>query len=408
MSMEQRHDVEIREQQSGEPAIIDPGAARSRTVKRIVAGVVAVAVIGLVAFLALRKGEAAFAEPPRDVPFMEGKWIRYSPGFAKRSKLEFAAPESAGLTPVVNVTGTVTFDPERVAAVGARISGRVRRILKFPGDPVKAGDTLAELESADLGQAQSTVLASRAHAEAANANEKRETQLSEARVSSQRDAELARATAASARADLHAAEQRVRALGGNAGGEIGVLAVTSPIPGKIVESHVSRGQSVEPSATLFRVADLGRVWIELAVFERELGHMAAGDAVEISPQTNQTVVLQGKIAHVGEIIDRETRSGDVRVVVENTDGSLRPGQSVLAKIHTKTTPAAVLLLPREAIISVDGKATVFVVHDATSVEPRAITTGARDGTRVEVLTGLTANDKVVTSGVFALKSEIFR
>jgi membrane fusion protein, heavy metal efflux system len=388
----------------------DDRASRSRSrVTRIVAiAGVAIAVLGLAGFFALRKSKPAFIEPPRDVPYLDGKWIRYSPAFAARSKLEFGVAESTGLTPVVNVTGTVTFDPERVAAVGARISGRVRRILKFPGDPVKAGDTLAEIESADLGQAQSAVLASRAHAEAANANEKRETQLAEARVSSQRDAELARATAASARAELHAAEQRVRALGGNSGGEIGVLTVTTPIPGKIVESHVSRGQSVEPSATLFRVADLARVWIELAVFERELGHITAGDAVEISPQTNLTVVLHGKVAHVGETIDLETRSGDVRVVVENVDGSLRPGQSVLAKIHTKTTPSAVLLLTRDAITSVDGKPTVFVEHDATSVEPRAVTTGARDGTRVEITSGLAPGEKVATSGVFALKSEIFR
>ena len=372
----------------------------------MVAAVLTVAAV--VAFLTLRRGAPAFAEPPRDVPSMDGKWIRYSPAFAQRSKLEFGVAESAGLTPVVNVTGTVTFDPERVAAVGARISGRVRRIRKFPGDPVKAGDVLAELESADLGQAQSAVLAARAHAEAANANETREAQLAEARVSSQRDAELARATAASARADLHAAEQRVRALGGGASGEIGILVVTSPIPGKIVESHVSRGQSVEPSATLFRVADLGRVWIELAVFERELGHITPEDAVEISPQTNLAIVLQGRVAHVGDIIDRETRSGDVRVVVPNADGSLRPGQSVLAKIHTKTTPSAVLLLPREAVTSVDGKPTVFVEHDATSVEPRSVTTGARDGTRVEITAGLTAGERVAVSGVFALKSEIFR
>ncbi len=382
--------------------------ARSKTTRYVLVAVAAVAVAGGVAYGVLHKSTPAFAEPPRDVPYMDGKWIRYSAAYAQRAKLEFAAAEAASLTPVVNVTGTVTFDPERVAAVGARISGRVRRILKFPGDPVKAGDTLAELESADLGQAQSAVLATRAHAEAATANEKRENQLAEARVSSQRDAELAKATAASARADLHAAEQRVRALGGNLGNEIGVLSITSPIPGKIVESHVSRGQSVEPSATLFRVADLGRVWIELAVFERELGHITQGDAVEISPQTNLGVVLKGKVAHVGDVIEQETRSGDVRVVVENADGSLRPGESVLAKIQTKTTPAPMILLPREAVISIDGKPTVFVAHDATSVEPRSVTTGARDGQRVEVLDGLKPGEKVAVAGVFALKSEIFR
>jgi membrane fusion protein, heavy metal efflux system len=385
-----------------------PTSARSKTVRNVLVGLGGLAVVGAIAFGALHKSAPAFAEPPRDVPTMDGKWIRYSAAFAARAKLEFATAEAASLTPVVNVTGTVTFDPEKVAAVGARISGRVRRIMKFPGDPVKAGDTLAELESADLGQAQSAVLATRAHAEAAIANEKRETQLAEARVSAQRDAEMAKAAAASARADLHAAEQRVRALGGNGGTEIGVLPITSPIPGKIVESHVSRGQSVEPSATLFRVADLDRVWIELAVFEREIGHMAEGDEVEISPQTNLAMVLKGKVAHVGFTIDQETRSGDVRVVVDNPDGSLRPGQSVLAKIHTKTAPAPKILLPREAVISIDGKPTVFVAHDATSVEPRGVTTGARDGARVEVLEGLAPGEKVAVTGVFALKSEIFR
>jgi len=389
--------------------VVGESGTRSRTLRIVGVGLVAVALLGAGAYGLLHKPVAAFAEPPRDVPSMDGKWIRYSPAFAARSKLEFGTAELSALSPVVNVTGTVTFDPERVAAVGARISGRVRRIVKFPGDPVKAGDTLAELESADLGQAQSAVVAARAHAEASTANERRESQLAEARVSSQRDAELAKAAAASGRADLHAAEQRVRALGGNvASSEIGVLAVTSPIPGKIVESHVSRGQSVEPSATLFRVADLDRVWIELAVFERELGHITNGDEVEISPQTNQTIVLKGKVAHVGDVIEQETRSGDVRVVVDNLDGSLRPGQSILAKIHTKTAPSQKILLPREAVISVDGKPTVFVVHDATSVEPRAVVTGARDGARVEIVEGLTPGERVVTNGVFALKSEIFR
>ncbi len=392
---------------SSTPTVID--GVRVRKTKRVVlVSVIAAAVLAIGLVLLLRGRPTPTAEPPRDVPRLDGPWIRYSPEFAARAKIQFAAAESAGLSPVVNVTGTVTFDPERVAAVGARIEGRVRRVMKFPGDRVKAGEVLAELESAELGRAQSAVLSARAHAEAANANEKRESQLADARVSSQRDAELARATAASARAELHAAEQRVHALGGNASSEIGVLVVTSPIPGKIVESHVSRGQSVEPSATLFRVADLDRVWIELAVFERELGHVTPGDPVEISPQTNLSVVLAGTVAHVGDIIDRETRSGDVRVVATNTDGSLRPGQSVLARIHTKTTPSAVLLLPREAVTSVDGKPTVFVEHDATSVEPRSVTTGARDGARVEITTGLAPGERVATSGVFALKSEIFR
>jgi membrane fusion protein, heavy metal efflux system len=372
----------------------------------IAAGVLALS--GLAVFMFTRKHESVAAEGVRDVPSFDGQTIRYSDGFAMRTGLVFAVAESGSLSPTVNLTGTVSFDPERVAVVGARIAGRLRKISKFEGDEVKVTDVLAELESADLGQAQSTLLSTQAHFAAAQANEARETQLSEARVSAKRDAELAHATAQAARADLTAAQQRVQALGGSGSGEVGVMRILSPIAGKIVNAPVSRGQSVEPSTLLFRVADLSRVWVELAVFEREIAHIKQGDSVEISPQINAPTVRIGKVAHVGDVIDRETRSGDVRVVVDNVDGLLRPGQSVLAKIHTQTQVSSGFILPREAVTMVDGKSTVFVLHEKNAVEPRAITTGAQDSARVEVTAGLTAGESVAVKGVFALKSEIFR
>lgn len=379
---------------------------------KIVIGIVAAAVAILVVALVVRSGKAVTsadaAAPRSDVPHLDGKWIRYTPGFAQRSKIEFATVEKTALSPQVSVTGTVTFDPQKVAAIGARIPGRVRKVFKFDGDPVEEGASLAELESAELGQAQAKVLEARAHSEAAVANEKREQQLAEARVSSQRDYELARATATAAKSELYAAEQRVRALGAQGAGEIGILVLTSPIAGKVVEAKLSRGQTVEPSFTAFRVADLRRVWIELAVFERELGHIQRDDSVEISPQTNTTVVLKGTVAHVGDVIDLETRSAPVRVVVENPDQALRPGQSVVAKIRTKTAVGAAITVPRDAVTTVDGKATVFVAHDETSVEPRAITVGGKDAARVEVTSGLQPGERIAVSGVFALKSEVFR
>src|ERR1700731_1680052 len=96
-----------------------PRSRRNDPMKRMVLlAAVAITVAALAGYFLLHRGTPAFAEPPRDVPSMDGKWIRYSPAFAQRSKLEFGVAESAGLTPVVNVTGTVTFDPERVAAGG--------------------------------------------------------------------------------------------------------------------------------------------------------------------------------------------------------------------------------------------------------------------------------------------------
>ncbi len=373
----------------------------------IAVSALALAIVVVVYFA--RKAPAAVSENvTHDVPWLDGKSIRFSPGFAERAKIVMAPVETGSLSPVVSVTGTVSFDPERVAALGARIPGRIRHVLKLPGDRVAKGEAVLDLESAELGQAQAAVLAAQATALAARANEARETELAEQRVSSARDAEVARAAATAANADLLAAEQKVRALGGSAGGELGVLVLRSPIAGKVIELGVARGQSVEPTLTAARVADLSRVWIELAVFERELGRIRPGDDVEISPQTDTHRIVNGTVAHVGDVINLDTRSAPVRVVVENVEETLRPGQSVLARIHVAAKDGEALLLPRDAVVSIDGKQTVFVAHDATSVEPRAVETGASDGTRIEIASGLETNDRVVVSGVFALKSEVFR
>ena len=351
-------------------------------------------------------GEAA--KPVRDVPSLDGKWIRYSQGFAERNKLEFAAVGSGSLSPVVHVTGTVDFDPDRVAAIGARIEGRVRSVLKLEGDQVKPGDVLAEIESAQLGAAQAALISARAHADAAIANERRERELAQAKISSNRDSELAAATAASARAELQAAENRVKAMGGKPNGEPGILQMQSPIAGRVVARGLSRGQFVEPTLTAFKVADLSRLFVELAVFERDVSNIREGDEVELTAPGAGKAQLKGRVAYVGDEIDLQTKTAAVRVIVEQQATPLRPGQSVMARIQTSIKAEPSLVLPRDAVTTVDGKPTVFVAYDATSLEPRAIEVGRQDGQMVEVTQGLRAGERVIVHGLFALKSEIFR
>jgi cobalt-zinc-cadmium efflux system membrane fusion protein len=354
------------------------------------------------------KARAQSKPEKRDLPYMDGKWIRYSSEFAKRQQIEFAQAAEGSLKPMINVTGTVTFDPDRVAAVGSRIAGRVSRVFRLEGDSVKVGDLLAEIESADLGQAQASVLAARAHAEAATSNEKRESELAAAKISAHRDAELAKALAVSARADLAAAEQRVRALGGSNAWPTGILRLTTPIAGRVVERNVSRGQSVEATLTAFRVADLDRVWVELAVFEGQLSAIHNGDTVDVSPSSAGGKPVRGVVAYVGDVIDLATRTAPVRVVVEYPESRLRPGQSVSATVHAAAPVSSTISIPLSAVTSVDGKPTVFVAHDELSVEPRAIVLGAQDGDRVEVTRGIERGERIAVNGVFALKSEIFR
>jgi len=347
-------------------------------------------------------------KPARDVPYMDGQWIRYSAGFAERNKLSFVNVSNGKLSPVVHLTGTVEYDPDRVAAIGARIGGRVRSVMKIEGDRIKIGDVLAEIESAELGAAQAALLSARAAHTAALANGRREKELADAKISSNRDAEVAAAVEASARAELQAAEGRVRAMGGTPNGEPGILQLRSPIEGRVVARHLLRGQFVEPTLTAFKVADLSRVFVELAVFERDVTTIHTGDKVEfIVPGTGHKQV-PGRVSYVGDEIDLQTKTAAVRVIVEQPPTPLRPGQSVMATIHTSARAEPTLVLPRDSVTSVDGKWTVFVAHDETSVEPRGIELGRQDGDQVEVVKGLKEGERVVSNGVFALKSEIFR
>jgi cobalt-zinc-cadmium efflux system membrane fusion protein len=375
--------------------------------------VVAVAVAGVARWSSPGARAAAFDAEVRDVPRLEGTVIRYSPDFARRAGIVVAPADEATLSPVVTVTGTVAFDPQRTAAVGARIAGRVRAVDAFEGAEVRPGDRLAEIESVDLGQAQAALTVARARAAEAIANDEREQQLAAAKVSSAREAEQAHAAAASARAELSAAEQRVRVLGGSAVGETGesgILVLRSPIAGRVVEAHVSRGQSVEPALTAFRVTDMSRLWVELAVFERDLRSVREGDPVELAPQTDGVAVIRGTVSHVGDVVDRETRSADVRVVVENRDESLRPGQSVIARIATRRGADAGrrVAVARRAVVSVDGRPTVFVAQGGTAVEARTVRLGAADAELVEITEGVAPGEGIVIEGVFALKSELFR
>jgi cobalt-zinc-cadmium efflux system membrane fusion protein len=119
-------------------------------------------------------------------------------------------------------------------------------------------------------------------------------------------------------------------------------------------------------------------------------------------------MVQGRVAHVGDVIEVETRSAPVRVIVDNAEGLLRPGQSVHARIHTAAPTKQLLTVPRAAITRVDGKATVFVLIEAGAVEPRNVVLGSEDANDTTILDGVAEGDKVVVGGMFALKSEIFR
>lgn len=373
----------------------------------LVAGGALVLAIAVAVVVRRAAEKPAAAAPPAPVS-MEGNRIRFSEEFASRHRIGSVKAMESELSPTIQVVGTVRYDVRRFAAVGARSTGRIRRVLKIVGDEVKPGDILADIESVDLGRAQAAAEALRGKEIAALSNLQREEQLAQAKVTAAREAEVAKADHQALRAERRAAEKAVAALGAGVESEVGILKLRSPIRGRVVMAKASQGQTVEPSETLFEVADLSKVWVELMVFERDLDRIRAGDAVEILPAAGKGVAIQGTIAHVSEVVDATTRSAVIRVEVDNRQGWLRPGQSTSARIQSHSLAARTLTVPKAALTFVDGKPTALVLVAPGLVEARPVDIGADDGERVAIHQGLRTGDNVITDGLFALKSELFR
>lgn len=314
----------------------------------------------------------------------------------------------------VQVVGSVAYDQDHYAIVGPLVPGRVVDLRASLGSQVRAGQVLAEVESPAVSQARATYLTARAHATAAAANLRRENELAEQRISSAREREVAQAQAAQDDAALRAAEQGLRSLGlspQDVSGEQspGRITLVSPIAGTVVKRNVSLGEAVEHGTDAFVIANLAQLWVLLDIYEKDLQHVHVGQRVQLRTESLPGRVLEGQVSYMDMRVDTDTRTAYVRVVFDNREGLLRPGQFVSASlINEKSAPAAaVLTVPRAAVQSVLGHRSVFVRH-AGEYTVHQIETGQADEDFVEVVSGLDPNDEVAVEGTFLLKSKLLR
>jgi membrane fusion protein, heavy metal efflux system len=208
--------------------------------------------------------------------------------------------------------------------------------------------------------------------------------------------------------DQQAAAQAVRLLGGLPGGG-SVVALTTPIAGRIQERNVSMGETVDTEHALFTVINLDQVWAQLAVTPRDLPHVRVGQRVELTAETAPGRVFTGPISAIANAADEKTRTVRVRCALANRDGALRPETFVRGHIITDVRRQRVVV-PLAALQEHNGKETVYVAKDGHpgAFEVRHVKLGVTgDGWR-EVASGLQAGEKVAVNGTFYLKSEALK
>lgn len=316
-------------------------------------------------------------------------------------------PWSAGF----GTTARVQLDPRREARVGVSADGQVERILLQPGDPVVAGTLLAEVRSPALGEAIGTYHARKADRDVAQARVERLRELESSGTTSKAQLAEASAQAAGASAAYEAAEERLRVLGVSPGALDGEhfpsrFPVKSPIAGEVIEAEVSVGEAVAPGTPLFHVGNLDLVWVVLDVFERDLSRVSRGQQVRFTVDAWPGEAFAGVIDWVGSVVDADSRTIEVRLVVDNPEHRLKPGMFGRADLGANATlTAPTVIIPAEAVQDVEGRPSVFV-EEGEAFEARAVTLGEKNAVEVQVLSGIEPGEPVVVKGAFTLKSEL--
>ncbi|WP_068075103.1 efflux RND transporter periplasmic adaptor subunit [Novosphingobium lentum] len=307
---------------------------------------------------------------------------------------------AGGLGAEIISQAVITPSPTGEAIVTARAGGAVTRVLKRLGDPVRAGEALAVVESRDAAQIAADRTAAGAKATLAQKALARERYLYDQKVSARVDLETAQAEAASAAAEARRASVAAGAANITSDGRGVVLA--SPISGRVTAMKVSLGAFVQPETELFRVADPRQIQIEAAVGAADAARLEAGDKAIVELPDGRTV--DARVRAVTPTLSGETRAATA--VLDVTSSLLQPGLAVRVRmIPSRGVTSSAIVVPEEAVQSVNGRDVVFV-RTANGFKATPVTTGQRSAGRIEIASGFPAGQAIATRNAFLLKAEL--
>ncbi|NNM05603.1 MAG: efflux RND transporter periplasmic adaptor subunit [Gemmatimonadetes bacterium] len=340
--------------------------------------------------------------------------VELTPAALASLRLSYAQAEIMELAPSLEVPAELVPVPDRRASVGSRVSGRVLKVLVNTGDRVAAHQPLIHIESADVGRAWADLISARARESVARQARDRQEQLVGSGVTSVRSFEEAEGEFLIAEAEVRAALTRLATYGITGPGDPPLdparITLRSPVQGTVARRSAHVGDWVDPTDVLIEVIDLDELWLEAAVYEREMRFVDLGQAVQVEVRALPGTVFIGEVERVEGVLDEDTRSVGVRIVLPNPEHLLRPGMFATASIQGTHAhePSTLLAVPWAAVQEIDEHNAVFVRVAEGAFELRSVHTGERAGDFVEILTGLEPGDEVVTDGSFLLKGQLLR
>lgn len=306
--------------------------------------------------------------------------------------------------------GELTVDQRRYAEIATPAGARIVRVLVDSGDRVGKGDVVAELTSADLGRARAEYVSATARVSLAEAALERKRGLATENIVPLREVQEAESALAEARAAQRAGRAALAGYGVEAPERdeppSGAFALRAPIEGWVIERNAVTGALTEPSIAAFKVADQSTLWLTVHAFERDAVRIRKGTLAQLSFSALPGQDYEGRVSVIGRGVERESRTIPVRIDVANRNGRLRPGMSATAAVPIGDAGDSILAVPVASVQRVRGEWCVFLPkEDDHHFEIRRIGRGRDLGGSVEILSGLTAGEKVVVDGAFLLKAQ---
>ncbi|MDD5274290.1 MAG: efflux RND transporter periplasmic adaptor subunit [Methylovulum sp.] len=306
----------------------------------------------------------------------------------------------------------VVLDQERIARIGATVTGRITETQAVIGQEVHKGQRLATLNSTELGMAQSAYLKTRSQLALRQLVANRAKRLFASDIIPKAELEERESLLSEADIDLRTATDQLRVFG-MSDADLARLAkerkihsllpITASIQGTIVERTVTLGQVVQPSDALFTVADLSHVWVVAELPEQQAHWVHEGDEAAVTLAAIPDQEQRGHLIYVADMVDPQTRTVTLRMDIPNPRRIFKPQMLATLVIYKQGTKE--LVLPDSAIIRVDDRDHVFVQTGAAEFTLKPVKLAAGTGAVRQVLEGLQQGEKVVVEGGFHLNSE---
>jgi len=378
----------------------------------LILGVAAAAVIAL--FLGvpvLRKAFAPKPPPPAAAP-PPGTFIATDQQMAT---LKFAVVRPMAFQAADHTDGKIAVDDERTTPVFSPYSGRVTRIFAKLGDRVAAGTPLFAVNASEFIQGQSDLANAMAQVRLTQAAEVRQHELYKSNGAALKDWQQSQADLATAQTALTAAANRLKILG-QSEAQIAALerrpldkvmstdtVVASPIAGVVTQKSIGVGENIGSLAVNGRapasmtVSDLSTVWLVGNLRAVDAPKARLGQTVQVQVDAFPGRVFTGRVNYISPTVDPVTRRVTVRAEIANTGGELKPEMFASFNLITGA-PAEAVGVPADAVVFEGETARVWIVIGRRALGLRTVAVGRTQNGVIEVLSGLTAGDKVVTSG----------